>query len=535
MNFLPDNAFKIQLRAYNINVKIKRALISVFDKTGLLELARALNRHGVEILSSGGTAATLRKADIPVIDVSKYTNSPELFEGRVKTLHPKIHGGILIRRDNAQDAKQAKEAGILPIDLVVVNLYPFEKIVAKADVTLDEAVENIDIGGVALIRAAAKNSKYVGVVVDPEDYAGVIRELDEAEGLSETKRHNLMIKAFERTSHYDWAISRHFGGEGAEKFPHRMKMVFERAYPLRYGENPHQQAAAYRTVGERSLFDARIFSGKQMSYNNFLDSDSALHLIREFHGKTACIILKHNNPCGAAMGGTLKSAYERALAGDPLSAYGGIIAFSQRLDADTARTMGSQFIEVVLAPGFEPEALEILKAKPSRRILDITDFWQPVAPGEVTFRHITGGMLYQHEDATVYDLKTAQVVSVRPPNDAEWRDMYFAMVVAKHTKSNAVILARGEQVLGVGAGQMSRIDSTRIAISKARANGFDLKGAVCASDAFLPFPDTLNEVGDAGITALVQPGGSVNDEKSIEAANRRQMAMLFTGLRHFKH
>ncbi len=516
-------------------MKVSRALISVFDKTGLLDLARALNRHGVEILSSGGTAATLRKADIPVIDVSKYTASPELFEGRVKTLHPRIHGGILMRRDVEKDEKEAGAAGILPIDLVVVNLYPFEKTVAKQDVTNEEAIENIDIGGVALIRAAAKNSKFVGVVVDPEDYAGVIRELDETGGLSDSKRHNLMIKAFERTSHYDWAISRHFGGEGAEKFPHRMKMVFERAYPLRYGENPHQQAAAYRLVGERSLFDARIFSGKQMSYNNFLDADSALHLIREFWGRPACVILKHNNPCGAAVGRTLKEAYARALACDPMSAFGGIVAFSQRLDAETAGAMGSQFIEVVLAPGYEPGALEILKAKPSRRILDISDLWHAVQAGDVTFRHITGGMLYQHEDSYVYDLKAAQVVSRRAPTDAEWRDLYFAMGVAKHVKSNAITIARDEQICGVGAGQMSRIDSTRIAISKARANGFDLKGAAAASDAFLPFPDTLDELGDAGIAALAQPGGSVNDEKVIESANRRNMALVFTGIRHFKH
>ncbi len=516
-------------------MKVSRALISVFDKTGLLDLAQALNRHGVEILSSGGTASTLRKADIPVTEVSTYTGSPELFGGRVKTLHPKIHGGILMRRDNEKDVQDAKAAGIQPIDLVVVSLYPFEKTVAKKDVSVEEAVENIDIGGVALIRAAAKNSKFVGVVVDPEDYPGIIRELDETGKLSETKRHNLMIKAFERTSHYDWAISRHFGGEGEEKFPHRMKMVFERAYPLRYGENPHLQAAAYRLVGQRSLFDARIFSGKQMSYNNFLDADSALHLIREFYGKPACVILKHNNPCGVAIGHTLKEAYERAYAGDPMSAFGGIIAFSSRLDAATAEVMGKQFIEVVMAPGYEPEALEILKAKPSRRILDISDLWHPVHPGDVTFRHITGGMLYQQEDALVYDLKAAQVVSQRKPSDSEWRDLYFAMIVAKHVKSNAITIARNEQILGVGAGQMSRIDSTRIAIQKARSNGFDLKGAVSASDAFLPFSDTLDELGDAGISSLAQPGGSINDDKVIEAANRKQMALVLTGIRHFKH
>ena len=288
-------------------------------------------------------------------------------------------------------------------------------------------------------------------------------------------------------------------------------------------------------MGERSLFDARIFSGKQMSYNNFLDSDSALHLIREFHGRNACVVLKHNNPCGVASGHSLKEAYERALASDPMSAFGSIIAFSSRLDAATAAAMGQQFIEVVLAPGYEPEALEILKAKPSRRILDISDLWHPVHAGDVTFRHITGGMLYQQEDASVYELKSAQVASQRAPTDAEWRDLHFAMSVAKHVKSNAITIARDEQILGVGAGQMSRIDSTRIAIQKARANGFELRGASAASDAFLPFSDTLDELGDAGITALVQPGGSINDKKVIESANRKQMALVLTGIRHFKH
>ncbi|MFH1094669.1 MAG: bifunctional phosphoribosylaminoimidazolecarboxamide formyltransferase/IMP cyclohydrolase [Candidatus Micrarchaeota archaeon] len=517
-------------------MKVSRALISVFDKTGLLELARALNRHGVEILSSGGTAAVLRKADIPVLEVGKYTGAPEMFGGRVKTLHPKIHGGILFRRDSAQDNKEAREAGIAPIDLVVVNLYPFEKTVAREGVEEDEVIENIDIGGVSLIRAAAKNYRHVAVVVEPEDYPGIVREMDENGGrVSEGKRRNLMIKAFERTSHYDWAISRYFGGEGTERFPHRMKMVFERAYPLRYGENPHQKAAAYRLVGERSLFDARIFSGKQMSYNNFLDADSALHLIREFYGRTACIILKHNNPCGAAVGATLKEAYQKAHATDSLSAFGGIVAFSQRVDGPTAEAMANLYLEVVLAPGYDPEALDILKKKPSRRILDITDLFRPVRAGDVTFRHISGGMLYQHEDPNVYDLRTAQVVTRRKPTDEQWRDMHFAMTVAKHVKSNAITLVRNEQLVGVGAGQMSRIDSTRIAIAKARSNKFELKGCVAASDAFLPFPDTLDELKAAQVEALVQPGGSVKDEEVVKAADEKGMAMVFTGTRHFKH
>lgn len=517
-------------------MKIRRALISVFDKTSLLEFARALNRMGVEILSSGGTADALRNADIPVKEVSVYTGAPEMFGGRVKTLHPKIHGGILFRRDNPDDVRMAKEAGIEPIDLVVVNLYPFERTVSEKDVTVEKAVENIDIGGPALIRAAAKNFSHVTVVVDPADYKGVIQEMETHEGkVLEEKRHNLMIKAFERTSHYDWMISRHFGGEGNERFPHRMKMIFERAYPLRYGENPGQKAAAYRSVGNVSLFDAKIFSGKQMSYNNFLDADAALHLIREFHDKAACVILKHNNPCGGAVGKTLKEAYEKAHAGDPMAAFGGVIAFSRRVDVDTAKAIGSKFIEVILAPGYDPDALELLKAKPSRRILDITQLFTPMRPGDVNFRNITGGMLYQEEDWSVYGLGDCKVVSKKQPKDEEWRDMHFGMIFAKHTKSNAVIICKNEQLVGVGAGQMSRIDSCKIAISKAKENKFDLKGCVSASDAFMPFPDTAEELGKVGVGAIIQPGGSVNDQATIDTADKFGMSMVFTGIRHFKH
>lgn len=517
-------------------MKIRRALISVFNKNGLLDLARALNRMGVEIISSGGTAAAIKKADIPVVEVSDFTGAPEMFGGRVKTLHPKVHGGILFRRGLEEDEKQAKKNKIAPIDLVVVNLYPFENTIAEKDVTEEKAIENIDIGGPALIRAAAKNWKYVTVVVDPEDYTSLINDMETHKGeVPEKKRRNLMIKAFERTSHYDWIISRHFGGEGHERFPHRMKMIFERAYPLRYGENPGQKASAYRQVGQISLFDAKIFSGKQMSYNNFLDADSALHLIREFYGKTACVILKHTNPCGGAVGKTLKEAYEKAHAGDPLAAFGGIIAVSQRMDVDTAKAIGDKFIEVILAPGYDPDALEILKRKPSRRILDITNLFSPMGRGGVNFRNITGGMLYQEEDWSIYDLKDTKVVTKRQPTDAEWRDMFFGMVCAKHTKSNAVIICKNEQLVGVGAGQMSRIDSCKVAISKAKENKFDLKGCVSASDAFMPFPDTAEELGKVGVTAIVQPGGSVNDKATIDMADKFGMAMAFTGIRHFKH
>ncbi|MCX8163326.1 MAG: bifunctional phosphoribosylaminoimidazolecarboxamide formyltransferase/IMP cyclohydrolase [Candidatus Micrarchaeota archaeon] len=517
-------------------MKIKTALISVYDKTGIIELAQMLHHYKVEIIATSGTAQMLKKVDIPTIEISKYTKYPEIFGGRVKTIHPKIFGGILLRRDNSEDLKTAKKLKIKPIDLVIVNLYPFEKVISQKDITEEKIIENIDIGGVTLIRAAAKNYKYVTVLVDPEDYKGFMEDFEQNKGkISESKRYKLMIKAFERTSHYDWAISRYFGGEGKEKFPYRMKMIFERAYPLRYGENPHQQAAAYRIVGQRSLFDARIYSGKTMSYNNFLDADSALHLIKEFYDKNAVAIIKHNNPCGVATGKNLQEAYSRALASDPLSAYGGVIAFSKRLDLQTAKIIGNQYLEVILAPGYEPEALEVLKEKPSRRILDITDFFSPPKLGDVTFRHITGGMLYQHEDSIIYDLRTCQIVTKNKPTDEEWRDMYFAMIVAKHTKSNAIVIAKNEQTLGIGAGQMSRIDSTKIAISKAKENKFELKNSVAASDAFLPFPDSVEELGKEGVRCLIQPGGSKRDEEIIEVANSYNMVMVFSGIRHFKH
>lgn len=517
-------------------MKIKTALISVYDKTGIIEIAQTLHRYGVKIYATEGTASLLKKTDIPVIPINKLTAQDEIFDGRVKTLHPKIFGGILFRRDKEEDVKTAKKYKIEPIDLVIVNLYPFEKIISKQNVTLEEIIENIDIGGVSLIRAAAKNYKFVTVIVDPEDYKKFLEEFETNKGeISEQKRYKLMIKAFERTSHYDWAISRYFGGEDKERFPYRMKMIFEKAYPLRYGENPHQQATAYRLVGQRSLFDARIYSGKVMSYNNFLDADSALHLIREFYDKNAVAIIKHNNPCGVAVGNNLIEAYKKALESDPLSAYGGVIAFSKRLDVQTAKAIGNQYLEVILAPGYEPEAIEILKQKPSRRILDITDFFKPVVIGDVTFRHITGGMLYQHEDSIIYDLRTCQVVTKRKPTDEQWKDMYFAMIVAKHTKSNAITIVKNEQTIGIGAGQMSRIDATKIAINKAKENKFDLNNAVAASDAFLPFSDTIEELGKVGVSCLIQPGGSKNDEEVIEAANKYNMVMVFTNVRHFKH
>ncbi|MFN3909852.1 MAG: bifunctional phosphoribosylaminoimidazolecarboxamide formyltransferase/IMP cyclohydrolase [Candidatus Anstonellaceae archaeon] len=517
-------------------MKIKTALISVYDKTGIIEVAQMLHRYNVDIIATFKTAELLKKADIPTINVSDYTGFPEIFEGRVKTLHPKIFGGILFRPNKEEDIKTAKKYKISPIQLVITNLYPFERVIAQKNATKEKIVESIDIGGVSLIRAAAKNFDYVTVIVDPEDYKGFMEDFEANKGeVSQEKRYRLMVKAFERTSHYDWAISRYFGGEGKERFPDRMKMVFEKAYPLRYGENPHQKAAAYRLIGETSLFDARIYSGKTMSYNNFLDADSALHLIREFYDKIAVAIIKHNNPCGVATGKNLKEAYQRALQSDPLSAFGGVIAFSKRVGEETAKAIGNQYLEVILAPGYEPAAIERLKQKPSRRILDISDLFKPIKIGDVTFRHITGGMLYQHEDSIIYDLRTCQIVTKNKPTEQELKDMYFAMIVVKHTKSNAIVIAKDEQTLGIGAGQMSRIDATKIAIQKAKENNFDLTNAVAASDAFLPFSDTLEELNKAGVKCLIQPGGSLKDEEIIDIANSYGMTMVFTGIRHFKH
>jgi phosphoribosylaminoimidazolecarboxamide formyltransferase/IMP cyclohydrolase len=511
-----------------------QAIVSVWDKTGVADFCRVLAKCGYNIISSGGTAKALTDAGIAVTEVSDYTGFPEMFGGRVKTLHPKIAGGILY--DRKRDAKEAKQQKIEPIDIVVVNFYPFEQVAAKG-AGIGELIENIDIGGPSMVRAAAKNFQHVAVIVRPEDYAKVASELEKTGKISEKTRFELAKKAFERIAHYDAIISDALSNiEQKDEFPDKITLRFEKAYPLRYGENPHQKAAAYRIAGRVSIFDARIFSGKQMSYNNFLDADSALSLILEFPSDTpACAIIKHNNPCGGATAPTLQEAYVNARATDPIAAYGSIIAFNQKLDAKTAAAMGDKFIEVILAPGYEPEALEVLKRRPSRRILDVSDLFAVANMRRVNFRTITGGMLYQDEDREVYDEIAAKAVSRRTPCKDEMASMHFAMKFAKHTKSNAVIIARGTQLIGVGAGQMSRIDSTRIAIKKATDNGFDTKGAVCASDAFLPFPDVLEKLADAGIIALAQPGGSKNDAEVIKAADARGVSMIFTGLRHFRH
>ena len=516
---------------------IKRALVSVWDKRGLAPFAKGLASLGIEIISTGGTAKFLAGNGIKVREVSDLTGFPELFEGRVKTLHPKVHGARLYRRNKAEHVKQAKENGIEPIDMVVANLYPFESVAGKEGTAFEDAIEMIDIGGPAMVRAAAKNHEHVVVIAEPADYEPVLAELKKNGEVSAKTRRELALKAFARTSSYDAAICRYLSAvNNSEMYPDFLEMRFERAYPLRYGENPSQQAAAYRILGRTSIFDSKIHAGsKAMSYNNFLDADTAFGLIREFKDQIATVILKHNNPCGGAVGKTLEESYLKAHAGDPLSAFGGVIAFSQKVDVATANAIGTKFIEVVLAPGYDEDALEILKQRESRRIMDVSNIWDMSVERAVNFRYITGGMLFQGRDPGIYDRNTIKIATKRKPTQGELDDAYFATKFCKHTKSNAISIAKDLQLVGNGAGQMSRVDSCNIAIEKAKRFGFSLQGTTAASDAFFPFPDGLDVLAKAGITCVAQPGGSVRDQEVIDAADSYGISMIFTGRRHFKH
>ena len=518
-------------------VSVRRALISVWDKRGLAPFAKELAKLGIEIISTGGTAKYLAENGVKAKAVGDLTGFPELFDGRVKTLHPKVHGAILYRRGRKEDEEQAKKNGIEPIDIVVVNLYPFEQVAGRESTEYEEAIDNIDVGGPAMVRAAAKNHEHVIVVVDPNDYPEIAKELGKKGGVSGEKRRGLALKAFARTSSYDAAICRYLSAvDKADLFPDFLEMRFERAYNLRYGENPSQKAAAYRILGRVSIFDSKIHAGsKAMSYNNFLDADTAFGLIREFKDQTATIILKHNNPCGGAEGKTLEESYLKAHAGDPLSAFGGVIAFSRKVDAATAKAIGTKFIEVVLAPGYDGDALEILKARESRRILDVSNIWDMSVERAVNFRYITGGMLYQGRDPGVYDRGKVTVPTKRKPTKGELDDAYFATKFAKHTKSNSISIAKDLQLVGNGAGQMSRVDACSIAIQKAKRFGFDLQGTTAASDAFFPFRDAVDELAKAGVTCIAQPGGSIRDAEAIAAADEYGISMVFTSRRHFKH
>jgi len=495
---------------------MKYALLSVWDKTGIIPLAQALNDNGYKILSSGGTAKILKEAGLDVTEVSEYTKAPEMMDGRVKTLHPKIHGGLLGRRGK-DDAVMA-ENGIGPIDILAVNLYPFKEMSGK-DLPLDELIEYIDIGGPAMIRAAAKNFKDVAVVIEPSDYEKVINAI-EKEGLTYDDRKYLAAKVFTRMAAYDGAISNYLNSEG-RTVPTSYTVQFRNGRELRYGENPHQTAAVF---GDTGIAGQIPLQGKAMSYNNYLDTDAATGLLREFDEITA-VIVKHNNPCGVATGDSLHEAYLRARDVDPVSAYGGIVALNRKVDSDVAEELASTFIEVVIAPSYTEKALAIMKRKENMRVLIL-----PEETDKEELRTIDGGALLQRTPKITQE--NWEVVSERDPTPDEIDAMKFAMKICKHTKSNAIIFADKNSALGIGAGQMNRVNSAEIAIKKAN---FPLKGSVVASDAFLPFADTLETAAEAGATALIQPGGSIRDQEVIDAANKLNIAMIFTGIRYFRH
>jgi phosphoribosylaminoimidazolecarboxamide formyltransferase/IMP cyclohydrolase len=533
---------------------IRRALLSVSDKTGIVEFAQALRRFNVEFISTGGTAQALRDAGINVRDISDVTGFPEMMDGRVKTLHPRIHGGLLALRDNDEHITAMREHGIEPIDLVVVNLYPFEQTIAREGVTLEEAIEQIDIGGPSMIRSAAKNFRDVAIVVAPEIYSDIIAELNRKDGaLSLATRTSLAIQAFQRTHLYDGFVYGYLStnaapdnllqrinamqdapttvNEGAKQTStmlSKMELSLNKTFDLRYGENPHQQAALYATEEPFGLAAAEILSGKEMSFNNYIDADAAWQLVCDFD-ETACAIIKHTNPAGVALGSSNKEAYRRALATDPVSAFGGIVAFNRRVDAASARAVTEIFTEVIIAPDFEDEALEVFREKKNLRLLRAGE---PRRVEGLEYKQITGGMLVQTRDTHRLQQGELKVVTTRAPTDEEIRALLFAWTVCKHTKSNAIVYARDGQTVGVGAGQMSRVDSVKLGAMRAR---LPVKNSVLASDAFFPFRDGLDEAAQHGITAVIQPGGSVRDAEIIAAANEHNLAMVFTGIRHFKH
>ncbi|ATY83800.1 bifunctional phosphoribosylaminoimidazolecarboxamide formyltransferase/inosine monophosphate cyclohydrolase [Kyrpidia spormannii] len=511
---------------------MRRALISVSDKTGIVELGQKLAAAGVEILSTGGTSRVLREAGVAVKDVSDFTGFPEILDGRVKTLHPRVHGGILALRDREEHRRQMEEHGLEPIDAVVVNLYPFRETVSRPGARFEEIVEQIDIGGPSLIRAAAKNHRHVAVVVDPADYDRLAEAAGGGAPLGEGDRLALAAKAFRHTAAYDAVIAGYLSDRAGERFPEQLTLTYDRVQSLRYGENPHQPAAFYREpfAGPSTLAGARQLHGKELSYNNLLDADAALHLVREFQGPTA-VAVKHTNPCGVGWGETLADAFHEAYEADPVSIFGGIIAVNRPLDGETARQMKEIFLEIVIAPEFTPEALEILTTKKNLRLLEIPGLLEPVREG-VSARTVSGGLLVQGTDVAPVVPDSWRPVTKRIPSGAELEQMALAWRVVKHVKSNAIVLVHGRRTVGVGAGQMNRVGSARIAIAQA---GELARGSVMASDAFFPMSDTVEEAAKAGVTAIVQPGGSIRDEESIRAADEAGIAMVFTGMRHFRH
>ncbi len=519
-----------------MNKKVVRALVSVSDKTGVLEFCRELSKLGIELLSTGGTAKLLAENQVSVTEVSDYTGFPEMMDGRVKTLHPKVHGGILGRR-GIDDAVMA-ENGIKAIDMVVVNLYPFEQTIANPDCDLETAIENIDIGGPSMIRGAAKNHNDVAIVVDPADYAAILSELQHNDAqLSQDTRFRLALKSFEHTARYDTAIAAYLGKTIEAGFPDTLNLQFHRQQSMRYGENPHQTAAFYREknppVG--CIASAKQLQGKELSYNNIADADAALECVKSFADQPACVIVKHANPCGVAASTDIFNAYNLAYATDPTSAFGGIIAFNRELDAQTAaEIVARQFVEVVIAPAVSEEAKIAFAKKQNVRVLEC-GYWSEAPISSLDFKRVGGGLLVQDKDTGRITAADVKVVSRRAPTEQEMSDLMFVWKVAKFVKSNAIVYGKNGQTIGIGAGQMSRVYSARIAGIKAADEGLEVPGSVMASDAFFPFRDGIDAAAAAGITAVIQPGGSMRDEEVITAANEQGMAMVFTGMRHFRH
>jgi phosphoribosylaminoimidazolecarboxamide formyltransferase/IMP cyclohydrolase len=518
--------------------RIQRALVSVSDKLGLAGFARGLVAAGVEIYSTGGTRKHLESEGIAVRDVSEYTGFPEMMDGRLKTLHPKVHGGILCRHDNPEDMKSLAEHGILTFELVVVNLYPFESTVARKGVSWEEAIEQIDIGGPTLVRAASKNHAFTTIATNAAQYSEILDAVAAHGGTTLELRRRLAGEAFAHTARYDRAIADYFAGTTAEgPFPGTTTRYLTRKMVLRYGENPHQQAALYAEPDSAgaSMVAARQLHGKELSYNNLLDLDSALAMVRQF-AEPAAVVIKHNNPCGAAVAETLAAALQRAMEGDPLSAFGSVLGLNRPMDAATAEVLAAPglFVEAIVAPHFDPAALEILTTKPkwkaNVRLMEVGDLDR--APPAWTFRHLDGGALMQEADVLPDPEEVWHVVTTAQPTDAQLAELRFAWELVRHVKSNAIVVSKNRTLLGTGAGQMSRVDSTEIAIKKA---GDRVEGAVLASDAFFPFPDSIDKAAAAGVTAIIQPGGSKNDEAAVAACNRYQIPMIFTGRRHFKH
>lgn len=513
----------------------KRALLSVSDKTGIVEFAKQLTELGFEIVSTGGTEAAIKNAGIPVINISQVTGFPECLDGRVKTLHPMVHAGILAIRENPEHMEQLEKLGVNTIDVVAINLYPFKETILKSDVTLDEAIENIDIGGPTMIRAAAKNWQDVAVVVDPSDYQQVVDEIKEEGMVGSKTKFKLAYKVFEHTSGYDTLIATYLRKQlGEDQFPETFTVTYEKAQDMRYGENPHQKGVFYKEIGtgfSGTLPAAKQLSGKELSYNNINDTNGALDLLKEFD--TPCVVaVKHANPCGVGIGKNVGEAYQRAYEGDPVSIFGGIVASNVEIDEETAKEMAKIFLEIIIAPSFSKEALNILMQKKNLRLLELPDIKKKNTVDMLDMKKVAGGLLVQDLDLELYDPDKLKVVTDRKPTIKELEQLLFAWRVVKHTKSNAIVLAKDNMTVGVGPGQTNRITALNIAINYA---GEKAEGSVMASDAFFPFADCVEAAHKAGITAIIQPGGSIRDEDSIEAANKYNIAMVFTDMRHFKH